>query len=98
MYALTALPLLAVGACHESAAAPLPATAVTAVGGPGAPTAMVPVCSDCRPTPWALIPATVKLYCLPFVSPGTDADRAEPEFTVTMCAESSVLPTYGETR
>ncbi len=78
VYMVIVLPPLDAGAVQLTVAWPLPGTAVTAVGAPGAVPAAVGVtgvdAADDGPVPMALVAVTVNVYAVPLVSPVTSTD------------------------
>jgi hypothetical protein len=74
-----ALPPFDAGAVQVTVACPLPAVAVTPVGGPGTVTGVTEFDgAEAGPAPAALLATTVNVYEVPLVSPVTIAVVALP--------------------
>jgi hypothetical protein len=93
------LPPLLAGADQLTVADPLPPTADTPVGAPGATAACGTTAFDAAeagPVPTAFVAVTVNVYVVPFTNPVTFADvgGGDPDTTVVAWA---TVPTYGVT-
>lgn len=76
---MTGLPPLVDGGDHETVALALPAAAVTPLGALGAVAGVTAAEGvDDGPVPTAFVAVTVNVYDVPFDSPVTVAERAEP--------------------
>lgn len=74
----------------------MPATALTAVGAPGAPTGVtLPLGVEAGLTPMALVAVIVKVYAVPLVRPGTTIGEAAPVAVMPLGLEVTVKLVIG---
>ena len=67
------------GGVNDTVATPSPATALTAVGAPGAPTGVtLPLGAEAGLTPMAFVAVIVNVYAVPLVRPVTVIGEAAP--------------------